>query len=660
RYAEQGQDWAVDLNTAQLFDPVNHDLLMGGIAPVIRDTRGLRLRGRYLRRGAWFMAATSTMHSGRSKAVPWRYGFPAPSDLAASRQGRRVQPPDAENRTSGGVGGWPGAIPVTRPDRGGMVSAFARQHCRMTAMYRMTALGLGLVLMVAAQDRPLKLGLAEYEDRVRGAWLGQIIGTLAGFQFEGKVASSPLVLVDRYPKEYPAAPVDDDYYYELVALRAFEKYGLNLTLDELGRQWKENSAGTWGSSEQTRLALARGVPGSQAGHPRHNRLWWTIGPQFSADLYGMVAAGDPNLAGRLARAYGKINGHAEAVDGAVFVAGMVSLAFRETDSRRIVREAARLVDPASPCRQCLDLVISMAEQGRPAAEVFQAVEDRWHTEYPTVNNAVANGGLVAASVWFGGGDFLTTLNLAWRAADYSDADCNAANCGAVVGAMRGGRALPPQLVEPLGDRMQGAKLGNVELTPRVDERISDVVRRIVALGRRMLAANGSTVTGEAVTVPYRAIATQPPELFRLADLTKYWNPEWTLERAGFGGNPGPGIGGPRCARMTYLDGDTLATWPRDEIRGAVLRRRVKLGASPRLEMEVAADRGCGWRLEVFVNNTNVLGRLVEGAGGERSWQKVALDLAAFSGQEVEIRVYQRTLLADRVAGNAYWRGVRVE
>ncbi|MBM3747442.1 MAG: hypothetical protein FJW34_16780, partial [Acidobacteria bacterium] len=66
RYAEQGKDWVVDLDIAQFSDPVNHDLLMGGIAPVIRDKRGLRLRGRYLRRGAWFMAATSTMHSGRS------------------------------------------------------------------------------------------------------------------------------------------------------------------------------------------------------------------------------------------------------------------------------------------------------------------------------------------------------------------------------------------------------------------------------------------------------------------------------------------------------------------------------------------------------------------------------------------------------------------
>jgi hypothetical protein len=46
------------------------------------------------------------------------------------------------------------------------------------------------------------------------------------------------------------APVDDDYYYEMVALRAFEKYGIELTVQELGQQWLENNAGSWGSSDR--------------------------------------------------------------------------------------------------------------------------------------------------------------------------------------------------------------------------------------------------------------------------------------------------------------------------------------------------------------------------------------------------------------------------
>ena len=36
----------------QFFDPVNHDILMGRIAQVIRDKRVLRWMGKFLRRGA--------------------------------------------------------------------------------------------------------------------------------------------------------------------------------------------------------------------------------------------------------------------------------------------------------------------------------------------------------------------------------------------------------------------------------------------------------------------------------------------------------------------------------------------------------------------------------------------------------------------------------
>jgi hypothetical protein len=498
---------------------------------------------------------------------------------------------------------------------------------------------------------------AEYEDRVQAAWAGQIVATLMGFQFEHRTASTQWV--DHFPRAYQSAPVDDDYYYELVALRGFEKYGLEMTLDQLGEQWKENSAGSWGSSEQARLLLGRGLKGSETGHPRYNKLWFTIGPQFSADIYGLLAPGDPNLAGRLARQYARINGHAEAVDGAVFIAGMVSLAFRHTDPKLVVREAARLLHPSSPYRQCLDLVIALAEAGKSPEEIFHAVEDRWHVEYPATNNAVANGGLVAASVWFGEGDFLKTANLAYRAADFTDADCNAANAAAVVGAMRGMKALPSKLVEQLRNRITGSTMGGVTLTPPVDETIPEIARRTAAVGRRMIAANGGSVTESAISVPIRPVRTQDAELFRLADLMQYWNPDWKLERAGFGG-AGGGMRGIRG--ITHLDGDVLATYPRDEVRGLVLRRRLKLGAQPRLRFEAGVDPGRAWQLDVYVNNTNRLSRRIDApspAEGRR-WENIEVDLAGWAGQEAELRLYQRVLLDDRVAGNAYWRNLRVE
>jgi hypothetical protein len=55
------------------------------------------------------------------------------------------------------------------------------------------------------------------------------------------------------------AEIDDDYYYEMVAIGAFEKYGIHLTVQQLGEQWLANNAGSWGSSEQTLMLLKQGV-----------------------------------------------------------------------------------------------------------------------------------------------------------------------------------------------------------------------------------------------------------------------------------------------------------------------------------------------------------------------------------------------------------------
>src|SRR5690606_13039903 len=124
--------------------------------------------------------------------------------------------------------------------------------------------------------------------------------------------------------------------------------------------------------------------------------------------------------GRLARRFCSINGHGEALDGGVIFAGAISLGFVEKDVRTILRKAVTLVHPSSPYRQCIEEVIRMAEEGRSFQEVVDAVEDRWRIEYPASNNAVPNGGLTAASLWFGEGDFWKTINLASRAADFSD------------------------------------------------------------------------------------------------------------------------------------------------------------------------------------------------------------------------------------------------
>src|SRR5215471_12573699 len=209
--------------------------------------------------------------------------------------------------------------------------------------------------------RTLQLTHETYLDRVRAVWTAQMIAQRTGGRFEHKPASTlPVTPMSHLPGY---APVDDDYYYEMVAVRAFEKYGIGLTVEQLGRQWLENNAGSWGSSEQALLLLERGIKAPDTGHPRYNKLWWTIGSQFSSDVYGVLNPGMPNAAAAMARRLSHINGYAEGSDGAVFVAGMISLAFVETETHVIVRKAASLIHPSSPYRQCLDVIIAMADAG---------------------------------------------------------------------------------------------------------------------------------------------------------------------------------------------------------------------------------------------------------------------------------------------------------
>ena len=505
------------------------------------------------------------------------------------------------------------------------------------------------------QNKKLVLPFDDYKDRIQAIWTAQMLGAMMGWPFEHKVASTEFI--NTLQPKFKHAPVDDDWYYEMVAIRAFEKYGVNMSIEQLGKQWLDNSAGSWGSSEQARILMSRGILPPDCGHPRYNKLWFTIGPQFSSDVYGALAPGMPNLAGKLARKFGHINGYAEGVDGGVFIAAMISLGFSESNSQTIVRKAAQIIHPSSPYRQCIDMVIGLAEKGKSSGEVFDAIEDRWHIEYPATNNAVANGGIVAASVWFGKGDFLKTINLAFSAADFTDADCNAANAGSVIAAMHGMKALPSALVKALNDSIVGDKMGKVILTPAVNESISDLAKRTSMIGIKILQQNGITFSAKKLHINVQEPVTQPAEVFELSGLTKYWNADWKLERAGLGGAQGgmPGIRG-----ITFLDGDVLSTYPRDEVRGVVLSRTINLKNKRQLSFDAGVDSGRVWKCEVYANNKKVFEQLIEGLDETRKWFPVKIDLLPFKDSTVKVRIYQRVLIPGRASGNAYWKNLKIE
>lgn len=70
QYAQEGKDWVVDIDITKFFDHVNHDILMGRMAQVIRDKRVLQLIGKYLRRGAMVEGVVTASVEGTPQGGP--------------------------------------------------------------------------------------------------------------------------------------------------------------------------------------------------------------------------------------------------------------------------------------------------------------------------------------------------------------------------------------------------------------------------------------------------------------------------------------------------------------------------------------------------------------------------------------------------------------
>lgn len=545
---------------------------------------------------------------------------------------------------------------------------------------------LMLVLIVPSfAQQNLSISRSDFRDRVEAVWKAQMIAVIMGWQFEHKQAS--VRWVDSYQddkmeslKKNGGAMLDDDWYYEMAALRAFQKFGPDLTIEQLGRQWVENKVGTWGSSEMARLNLEKGIPASESGHPVNNRLWFTMGNQCRGEFFGLLAPGRPDVAARLSSELGHINSYAEGADGGVVVSTMISLAFVERDPRKIIKESVKVLHPATPHRRCLDKVIFEAENGKSFREVCNNVEDEWHIVYPATNNSVANMGLAVASLWFGEGDFMKTINLAYSAADFSDADCNAAVAASVVAAIHGSEVLPKNLTEPLRNRIRGTHLGPLEVKPSVDISITTLADQTVEVAEKIMKKEGVPIHEDSFFIKEVRLSEIPAEVFSPNEFSNYWNKDWILERAGHGA-PGGGHRGIRGG--TFLDGDILSTFPRDEVRGVVLRRELQVMNGDSLKFAVAADPGRTWKLEVFIDNTKVLSQLVDG-GPPISWfgirddyfpspteeykasscvrkfRDIAIDLSRYRDTLIMIRLYQHTLVRNRYPGNAYWRSVVIE
>lgn len=287
---------------------------------------------------------------------------------------------------------------------------------------------------------------AKYRDKVHGGWLGKLIGTALGAPINGHKHTHELSLSypDQAERAHPGPSVSTDF--QVVWLRALQTVGAKLTSDDLATGWLKHLVYADWECAHALCNLRRGLCPPVSG-VFDNPFRTAVGALARADLWGLVAPGDPGQAASFAWQDAMLDHAGPGVEAACFLAAMVSAAFVESDPARLVEVGLSVIPEDS--------------------RLARAVRDvaRWHGELADwsrtremllrshgaeeVRDSVVAAGLLALALLQEPGDFGRTLITAANCGWSTECTCGAA--GAVLGVAHGTRGIPvnwQSLVEP--------------------------------------------------------------------------------------------------------------------------------------------------------------------------------------------------------------------
>jgi len=326
----------------------------------------------------------------------------------------------------------------------------------------------------------------DYADRVRAAWIGKCIGTALGDPVEGwtreRIAAEHGIIRDYL---VPPKVENDDTAYPILVLHALDEHGADFTSADLALEWVAHLpfafTAEWAALENVKA----GVLPPESRWDRNPCGAW-VGGQMRTEIHGLLAPSDPERAGELAFRDAGISHYREGMDGAVYAAALMSLAFDKPRAESLLRDALRFVPAEGSFAATVEETIDACRRHGDAVRVMDALApsiDRHHWIHTLPNIACVVTGLM-----LGEGDFersiLTTLRCGY------DTDCSTGQAAALIGCLAGTEGIPERWSAPIGSGLRTYVDGFEEVG------FDRLVEWTVGWGRR-LAAAGATRSGRA-------------------------------------------------------------------------------------------------------------------------------------------------------------------
>ena len=319
----------------------------------------------------------------------------------------------------------------------------------------------GAVLARAEEFR--RLPARDYRDKMKAAWIGQMIGVGWGQPTEFKVKGE-VIPEERMPPWKPEMVNqhgNDDCYVEMTFLRTLEQYGFDVSIRQAGIDFANSGYRLWHANAAGRDNLRKGIAPPDSGHPKFNKHADDIDYQIEADFSGIISPGLPNQVIELGDKFGRLMNYGDGVYAGRFVGSLYAEAYFESDPVKLVEAGLKCIPAESQYAEMVRDMLKWCKENDDWQKTWQLVEDKYHKDPKYTHGLCSgpggkgafsidvklNGAYILMGLLYGKGDPDRTMVIACRCGQ--DSDCNPSNAGGVFFTRVGASQIPARFTEKL-------------------------------------------------------------------------------------------------------------------------------------------------------------------------------------------------------------------
>ena len=302
-----------------------------------------------------------------------------------------------------------------------------------------------------------RLSLAEFRDKMKGGWIGQMAGVTWGAPTEFRFKDQ-IIPADQVPVWKPALINDafqqDDLYVEMTFLRTLEQYGLNAPIRQAGIDFANSRYPLWCANKAGRNNLRAGIAPPDSGHPKFNKCPNDIDYQIEADYSGLIAPGLPQFAIDMGEKFGRLMNYGDGMYAGQFVGAMYAAAYFESDPVKIVETALQAIPADSQYAEMVrDLLAWYRADSQDWEKTWQLCQKKYreNPDYQKASNGgidcKINGAYVLLGLLYGQRDPDRTITIAMRGGQ--DSDCNPSSAAGVLFITMGFAKVPERFTRDL-------------------------------------------------------------------------------------------------------------------------------------------------------------------------------------------------------------------